>query len=194
MGLGFSNIIVKAGVLGIKNLMLRWRRLCWVLSAEAHEWCQRFRILFFSLILRRLWSGMDAECGRKRLNWDALSMADLSSSEIQDTTSSTSLDIWFLRVRNPDCSRRKDRRRKSIVTQPWGKELWKSAISMTTGSWSGKRAKKQDLGSEKIRSSELRRFFWRQKIITHQRKMNYYQILREVFYKNITLSWHGRTT
>lgn len=64
------------------------------------------------------------------------------SSERRDTAVSTSSGVWGLWVWNPDCSSRKDRRRKSVVRRPWWQVFEKSATSTTTGSWSKARVKK----------------------------------------------------
>lgn len=71
------------------NLILRWRRLTWVLSAELWGWCKWFWILFLSSILS-LWYGMDADRRRNGLIWDAFSVAEMNSSIIRNTTASTS--------------------------------------------------------------------------------------------------------
>lgn len=74
MGLGFSVIIVEASVFGIKNGKLD--AAMEVVALGHCGWCQQFRKLFFSLILSRMWSGMDENNGRKGLKSDALSMVN----------------------------------------------------------------------------------------------------------------------
>lgn len=106
------------------NLTPRWRRIRWVLNARSKERSQRFPIPFFSLILRRIWSGMDKFWGSKILDWVSTWVVELR----RNTPVSTYSVVSSLVVSSLDSSMKK---LKSIVL--WEEDHVHNNVDMVRG-------------------------------------------------------------
>lgn len=110
--------------------MHRWRRFLRFLSTSSCERCQRLRNLFFPRVFRRVRFGQKGSELRCPFGgWIYFS----------PKTGHRDVHIfgWMeFGVGSTDCSRRKDRSRKSVTTRFWREAVGASHILMITRSWS----------------------------------------------------------